>query len=143
MCPLEFGSVRPYVKLDADRRVVRGRLVILVQPSTHFSGLYANYRIISSCVSCMALKEVDSYCAFFEPLAIPLKTVMNHVRQKLLAALAQVKNGTVQDRIEFAKDRCFFKFIEDAVIAINFFVPTLICCRLQSTHSLLFESSCD
>jgi hypothetical protein len=91
----------------------------------------------------MALKEVDSYCAFFEPLAIPLKTVMNHVRQKLLAALAQVKNGTVQDRIEFAKDRCFFKFIEDAVIAINFFVPTLICCRLHSTHSLLFESSCD
>jgi hypothetical protein len=48
------------MKLDADRRVVGSGLVILVQPLAYFSGLYANYRIISGCVTCRTLKEVHS-----------------------------------------------------------------------------------
>jgi hypothetical protein len=76
------------MKFDTDFRGVGVRLVILLQPSTHFSGLYANYRIIAGCVSCRALKEVHSYCAFFESLVVPLQAMMNYIRQKLLASLA-------------------------------------------------------
>ena len=104
MCPLEFGSVRPYVKLDADRRVVRGRLVILVQPSAYFPGLHPNDRIVPGCIPGRALKEIDSDGAFFPPLVVPFKPVMDYIGQKLFAALAWLKNRTVQDRVQFTKD---------------------------------------
>jgi hypothetical protein len=83
------------MKLDADCRAVGGRLVILLQPSAYFSRLDSNYRIISGCVPCRTLKKVHSYCAFFESLMVPLQAVVDYVRQKLLAALAWLKNGTV------------------------------------------------
>jgi len=92
------------MKFNADRRAVGGCLVILVQPSANFSRLYPNDGIISGCVPYMTLKEVHSYCAFFEPLVVPFKAIVDYVRQKLLAALAWLKGGTVQDRIQFAKD---------------------------------------
>jgi hypothetical protein len=92
------------MEFDADPRGVGGRLIILVQPSAYFSRLYPNYRIISGCVPYSTLKEVHSYCAFFESFVVPLQAVADYVRQKLFAALAWLKDGTVQDRIQFAKD---------------------------------------
>ncbi len=129
------------MKFDADCRGVGVRLVILVQPSAYFSRLYPNYGIISGCVPCRTLEEVHSYGAFFEPLVVPLQAMVDYVRKKLLAALARVKNGAVQDRIQFAEDRGFFRFIEDAVIAINFFAPNLTRCRIHGTHRPPIESS--
>jgi hypothetical protein len=131
------------MKFDADRRVVGGRLVILVKSSAYFSRLYPNYRIISGCVPCRTLKEVHPNCAFFESLVVPLQAVVDHVRQKLLAPLAWLENRTVQDRIEFAKDGCFFKFIEGVGIASNLFAPNRINLRTHGTNTLPFESSCD
>jgi hypothetical protein len=119
MCPFEFGSVRPHVKFNPDRRVVGDHLVILVQSSAHFSSLYPNHRIIAGCIPDRTLKEVHSYSAFFEPLVIPLKTVMDYVRQKLLATLACLKDRAGQDRVQFAKDLGPFKIIEVAVLAVD------------------------
>jgi hypothetical protein len=99
------------MNFDADFRGAGVRLVILVQPFAYLSRLHPNYGIISGCVPCRTLEKVHSYCAFFEPLVVPLQAVVDYVSQKLLAALARVKNGTVQDRIEFAKDRGFFRFL--------------------------------
>jgi hypothetical protein len=76
------------VKLDADRQVFGGRLVILIEPPANFSGLYSNYRVISGRVSRRALKEVNSNDAFLEPLLVPLQAVLDYVRKKLLASLA-------------------------------------------------------
>jgi hypothetical protein len=129
------------MKLDADWRTVGSRLVILIQPSAYLSRLHANYRIISGCVPCRTLKKVHSYCAFFEPLVVPLQAVVDSVGQKLLAALACLKNGTVQDRIQFAKNRGFLRFIEDAVIANNVLAPNLMCRQIHGIHSLPFEST--
>jgi hypothetical protein len=67
--------------------------------------------------------------------------VVDYVRQKLLAALAWLKNGTVQDRVQFAKDRGSVEFIEDATLAIDFFVPNLIRGQIHGTHHLRFESA--
>jgi hypothetical protein len=115
------------VKLDADWRVVWGRLVILVQSSANFSRLYANYRVISGCVSCGALKEVHTDCAFLQAFVVPLQAVANNVRQKLLASLARLKNGTAQDRVQFTKDRGSFSSFDCARITINSFAPNLLC----------------
>jgi hypothetical protein len=76
------------MKFDADCRGAGVRLVILVQPFAHLSRLYPNYRIISGCIPCRALEQVHSYGAFFESLLVPLQAVVDHVGQKLLAALA-------------------------------------------------------
>jgi hypothetical protein len=59
--------------------------------------LYPNNRIVSGSVSRRAMKEINSYCAFLESLVVSLKAVMNHIGKKLLAALACLKSGTVQD----------------------------------------------
>jgi hypothetical protein len=131
------------VKFDADRRVVGSRLVILIQPSANFSSLYANYRVISGCVSCGALKEIHSYCAFLESFVVPFQSVLDYVRKKLLAALAGLKNGTVQDRVQFTKDFGSFDFIESAGIAIVSFAPNLLCYQTHGTHRPPFEGSCD
>jgi hypothetical protein len=96
------------MKFDADFRAIGVRLVILIQPSPYVSRLNPNYRIISGCVPHGTLEEVDSYGAFFETLGVPLQAVVDYISQKLLAALAWLKNGTVQDRIQFAKDRGSF-----------------------------------
>ena len=129
------------MNFDADFRGVGVRLVILVQPFAYLSRLHPNYGIISGCVPCGTLEKVHSYCAFFEPLVVPLQAVVDYVSQKLLAALARVKNGTAQDRVEFAKDRGFFRFFQDAVIAINFFAPQRARCRIHGTYHLRFESA--
>jgi hypothetical protein len=50
-----------------------------------------------------------------------------------------MKNGTVQDRIQFAKDGGLFKFIEGVRIAVNLFAPNLTRCRIHGTHRLPFE----
>ena len=102
--PLEFGGVRPHVKFDADCRGIRVGLVILVQPSAYFPGLHPNDRIVPGCIPGRALKEIDSDGAFFQPLVVPFKPVMDYIGQKLFAALAWLKNRTVQDRVQFTKD---------------------------------------
>jgi len=129
------------MKLDADRRIVGSRLVIVFQPLANFSSLYANYRIISGCVTCRTLKEVHSQGAFLDPLVVSGQAVVDHVRQKLLAALAPLKRGTVQDRIQFVKDRGFLKFIELAFFSIGFFAQDLVGRRIHGTHRLRFESA--
>jgi hypothetical protein len=53
--------------------------------------------------------------------------VLDDVRKKLLAALAGLKNGTVQDRVQFTKDFGSFDLIESAGIAIESFAPNLLC----------------
>jgi len=131
------------VKLNADRQVFWGRLVILVEPPANFSGLYSNYRVISGRVSRRALKEVDSNDAFLEPLVVPLQAVLYYVGKKLLAALAWLKKGTVQDRIQFTKDLGSFNIINGAGIAIDSFAPDLSCYRTHGPHRLLLESNCD
>jgi hypothetical protein len=116
------------MKFNADCRVVRGRLVILVQSSAYFSSLYPNHRIIAGCIPDRTLKEVHSYSAFFESLVVPLKTVVDYVSQKLLATLACLKDRAGQDRVQFAKDLGPFKIIEVAVFAVDFYMPDLVCC---------------
>jgi hypothetical protein len=131
------------MKFDADCRAIGVRPVILVQPSAHFSRLYPNHGIISGCVPCRTLEEVHSYCAFFEPLVVPLQAVVDYVREKLLAALAWLKHGTAQDRVEFAKDGGFFNFVEGARITVNLFAPNLTRCRIHGTHRLPFWARCN
>ena len=128
------------MEFDTDRRVVGGRLVILVQSSTYFSRLYSNYRIISGCVSDRTLKEVHSYCAFFEALVVPLQAVVDHVRKKLLTALARLKDGAIQDRVQFPKYRGPLHVIEAAAIAVNLIMPNMICCQTHGAHCLPFEN---
>jgi hypothetical protein len=67
----------------------------------------------------------------------------DHVRKKLLAALACLKYGTVQDRVQFTKDRGSFNIIESAGIAVDSFAPDLVCRRTHDIHRLPFESCCD
>jgi len=43
-----------------------------------------------------------------------------------LAALACLKYGTVQDRVQFTKDRGSFNIIESAGIAVDSFAPDLV-----------------
>jgi hypothetical protein len=74
---------------------------------------------------------------------VPLKTVVDYVRQKLLATLACLKDRAVQDRVQFAKDRGPFKIIEAAVIAIDFmFMPDVICRQTHGAHRLPSENIC-
>ncbi|MFZ2023865.1 MAG: hypothetical protein WBP71_13980 [Terracidiphilus sp.] len=105
--------------------------------------MYANHRVISGRVFCGALKEVHPYRAFLEPLVVSLQALANNVRQELFASLAWLKNGTVQDRIEFMKNRGSFNFIECARIAVNSFTPNLFCCRTHGIHQPPFESNRD
>jgi hypothetical protein len=105
--------------------------------------MYANYRVISGCISSRTLIEVDSYRAFLESFVVPLQAVVDYVRKKLLAALAWLKNGTVQDRIQITKDGGSFDFIEDTSVAINTLASNILCYRTHGTHRLPFEGSCD
>jgi hypothetical protein len=105
--------------------------------------LYANYRVISGCVSCGALKKVNSYRAFLESVVVPFQAMADYVRKKLLATLAGLKNGTAQDRVEFTKDLGSFDLIESAGIAIDSFAPTLLCYQTHGTHQSPFDGSCD
>jgi hypothetical protein len=124
------------MKFDSDWRTIGSRLVILDQSFANFSRLYANYRVISGCISCWTLIEVHSYRTFLESLMVPVQAVVDHVRQKLLAALARLKNGTVQDRIQFTKDRVSFNFVEGADFAITLFAPNLMGRQIHGTHRL-------
>jgi len=69
--------------------------------------------------------------------------VLDHVREKLLAALAGLKNGTVQDCVQFTKDFGSFDLIESAGIAIDSFAPNLLCYQTHGTHQSLFDGSRD
>jgi hypothetical protein len=131
------------VKLDADRRIVGGSLVILVQSSANFSRLNANYRVVSGCVTRGALKKINSYRAFLESFVVPFQPVADYVGKKLLAALARLKNGTVQDRVQFTKDFGSFDLIESAGIAIDSFAPNLLCYQNHGAHQSPFDGCCD
>ena len=74
-----------------------------------------------------ALKEVHTDCAFLQAFVVPLQAVANNVRQKLLASLARLKNGTAQDRVQFTKDRGSFSSFDCARITINSLAPNLLC----------------
>src|ERR1035441_2868096 len=114
------------MEFDADRRVVGGGVVILLESSAYFPGLYPHDRIVAGGVSNWTLKEVYSDRTFLQPLMVPLQPVANHVRKKLLASPAWLKIGTVQNRTQFTQDGLLFKVIEGAVITMRHFAPNWI-----------------
>ena len=85
------------MKFNADFRAVRVCLVVLVQPSANFAGLYTDHRIVSCGIANRALKQINSYCAFLQSIMVPFQAVADHIGQKLLAALARLKNRAVQN----------------------------------------------
>src|ERR1035438_1056106 len=90
--------------LNANAGVRSVCAVILFQPSAHFAGLHAYHRIIPGCVARRTVKEVYAYGSLFQPIVIALKAVLDHIREKLLTALARLKNGAAQDRFKFVED---------------------------------------
>src|ERR1035441_9285704 len=139
--PLEFRRIGPNMKLNADFRAVWVCLVVLLQPSAYFTGLYPNHRIVSCGISSRALKQIDSYCSFLKSILVPFQAVADHIRQKLLAAFARLKNRAVQDRFQLAKDRLLLNLIENAAVGINHFVPNLTISQTHGSPSLPFEST--
>lgn len=67
------------MNLNADFRAVRVCLVVLVQPSANFTGLYTNHRIVSGGIANRALKQINSYGAFFESIVVPIQAVADHI----------------------------------------------------------------
>jgi hypothetical protein len=72
---------------------------------------------------------------------VSVQAVVDHVGQKLLAPLARLKNRTVQDRIQFVKDRGSLKFIEGAFFAIDSLAPNLMGRQIHATRHLPFKSA--
>jgi hypothetical protein len=131
------------MEFDADRRVVGGAVVKLLESSAYFPGLYPHYRIVAGGVPNWTLKEVYSDRTFFQSLMSPFQAVPHHVRKKLLASLAWLKIRTVQDRIQFTQDGLLFTVIEGAVITMRHFAPNWICCRTHRSHRLPHQGASD
>jgi hypothetical protein len=129
------------MKPDADFRAVWVCLVVLLQPSAYFAGLNPHHRIVSRGVPRRALKQIDSDCAFLQSNLVPIQAVADHIRQKLLAAFARLKNRAVQDKLQLTKDRLLLNLIENAVIVIDHFVPDRTTSQTHGSHSLPFEST--
>jgi hypothetical protein len=52
----------------------------------------------------MAMKQVNTDSALFEPLMVSLQLVADYVSQKLLTPFTWQKEGAVQDRIQLVQD---------------------------------------
>jgi hypothetical protein len=90
---VKHGRIGPDRKLDSDRRVIRGCLIVRFQSSAHFARLNTYHRVISRSVSWGPQKDLGSDCALFEELWMALELMLDDILEKLFAAGSAPEKG--------------------------------------------------
>jgi hypothetical protein len=85
---MEFGNVGTHRDFDANFRGMRLLKIILCQPPAYLSRLDAHHGIFSGSVHGRAVEELNSDGAFLQMFVMSLESVLDHIGEELLAALA-------------------------------------------------------
>ena len=129
------------MKFDSDFRTVVICLVILFEPPADFAGLDPDYRVVSGGIPNRALKQIDPDGALLEPIMVPIEAVVDDIGKKLLAALARLEHGAVQDRVEFPEDQLFLTLVENMDLSVDLVWPDMASRQIHDIHCLPYKSA--
>jgi hypothetical protein len=97
-------TVRADGNLDADRKIGRGAVIVLLQPTADFSRLHADYRVVSGGVIGVAVENFGTDDPLFQLLMLAFEAVVNDVGKEFLTAVAAPKVGACQDFLQLTED---------------------------------------